>query len=77
MTDPPTPFQLTDSDKAQPLWHRLKTYLEQRLDTARKRNDAPLTEAETATLRGEIRCLRQLIMLGDDRPMTGEDDEAP
>lgn len=71
-------FQLTELDKAQSLWLRLKEYLEYRLATARKDNDRPtMTEHETATLRGEIRCLKRLIALGDDRPVVTGDENAP
>lgn len=66
-------FQLTEHDKAQGLWVRLKAHLEDRLADARKRNDTLLAEYETAMLRGEIRCLKRIIALGDDRPVTGED----
>ena len=54
-----TDFQLTEHDKAQGLWLRLRAHLEDRLADARRRNDAALTEAETAMLRGEIRCLKK------------------
>jgi hypothetical protein len=68
-----TPFELSDNDKASSLWLRLKAHLEDRLATARVRNDAVLPEAETAALRGEIRSLKRIIALGDDRPiLTGE-----
>lgn len=68
------PFTLTEHDKAQGLWRRLEAHLEDRLADARKRNDAALTEPETASLRGEIRCLKRIIALGDDRPMTGDEE---
>lgn len=66
-------FTLSAHDKAQGLWLRLNAHLEERLTDARVRNDASLTEPETAMLRGEIRCLKKLINLGDDRPVTGEE----
>jgi hypothetical protein len=72
-----TDFQLTEHDKAQGLWLRLKAHFEDRLADARHRNDRVQSEHETASLRGEIRCLKQLIRLGADRPMTGEDDQPP
>lgn len=66
-------FQLSDYDKSTLLWARLKVHLEERLTEARRRNDAPLTEQETAMLRGEIKSLRRLLALGEDRPpLTGE-----
>lgn len=71
-------FQLSDNDKAQGLWLRLRVHLEARLADARVRNDSMMGEYETASLRGEIRTLKALIRLGDDRPdMTGMDDQPP
>ena len=70
-------FDLTAHDKASSLWLRLRAHLEDRLAATRARNDATLTEQDTATLRGEIRCLKQLMRLGDDPPMTGEDEQPP
>lgn len=69
-----TDFHLTDNDKSTGLWARLKAHLDDRLADARRRNDAMLSEPETATLRGEIRSLKRIISLGDVRPMTGEDE---
>lgn len=71
----PPPFTLTHDEKHSPLWARLKANLVSELDIARGRNDRALSEIETATLRGEIRRLKEFISLGDDRPMTG--DEGP
>lgn len=75
MSDPPQPFALTTADKANGLWLRLKEHFEHRLATARLRNDAIQPEAETALLRGEIRCLKGLIALGMDRPIVTGNDE--
>lgn len=61
---------LSEHDKAHPLWQRLRLHLEDRLDDLRVRNDVNQTEQSTATLRGEIKCLKKLIALGADRPMT-------
>lgn len=67
-------FDLSDADKVQSLWLRLKDHFLDRLDDLRKRNDAPRSEQDTAELRGQIRCLKQIIALGDDRPVTGDED---
>lgn len=67
-------FNLSEHDKAQGLWLRLRAHLEARLADARVRvgNDSAMGERETASLRGEIRTLKRIIALGDDRPdMTG------
>ena len=72
-----TPFALTEQDKVAFLWLRLKAHLEDRLADARRRNDAVMPEPETAALRGEIRSLKRIIALGDDRPHLTGDAEAP
>ncbi len=68
----PDLFALADHEKTSILWVRLQEHLNEKLTAARRRNDAPMSEAETATLRGEIKTLKWIIALGDDRPMTGE-----
>lgn len=70
-----TEFTLSESDKLQPLWIRLKAHLIDRLDDTRQRNDHPQSEQDTAARRGEIRCLKRIIALGDARPLPG--DEGP
>lgn len=65
-------FELRDGEKSHPLWKRLRAHLEQRLADHRAKNDDPaMTEIQTAALRGQIKCLKGLIALGDDRPLTG------
>ena len=70
-------FALTDHDMAQVLWLRLKAYLEDRLADARRRNDSLMSEYETAALRGEIKCLKRILALGDDRRILTGDDQPP
>ena len=69
---PEPPFALSEQDKRNPFWLQLKAYLEDELDMLRNRNDAPRPKADTAMLRGEIRALKRVISLGDDRPVTGD-----
>ncbi len=70
MSDPAAPFTLTDGERTHPLWLRLTAHLTDKLNTARiKNDDAGLTELETASLRGQIKCLRALIGLGTSRPI--------
>lgn len=66
-------FVLSDGEKMHPLWRRLKAHLETQLQSLRVRNDRELTEMQTATLRGHIKALREIIALGDDRPDTTGD----
>ncbi len=72
-----TDFTLSEHDKAQGLWLRLKEHLLDRLLDARKRNDGMMSDYETASLRGEIKCLKRIIALGDDRPAMLTDDDQP
>jgi hypothetical protein len=73
-----TDFELSEQDKLQGLWLRIKAHLEDRIAAARMRNDAAQSEYETAMIRGEIRCLKSLRALGDPpRPMTGLDQQPP
>ena len=64
-------FKLTESEKAHPLWLRLRQHLQDQLYTLRSRNDADMDEAQTASLRGRIAMLKSIIALGDDRPIIG------
>ena len=64
-------FALTDGERHHPLWTRLSAHLTERLRDLRGRNDGPLNELETATLRGQINCLKGIIALGDDPPTDG------
>ena len=64
-----TEFILNDFDKSQGLWLRLREHMEERLAFARQCNDKVQPEDQTAVLRGEIKCLKGLIALGDDRPV--------
>lgn len=71
MSDPVS-FELTEGEKSHPLWRRLRAHMEDRLAGHRVRNDdGSMTETQTAALRGQIKCLKGLIALGDDRPLTG------
>ena len=67
-----TDFRLTESDKASGLWLRLRAHLEDRIASARLRNDdATLDPAATAAIRGEIKVLKLLMRL-DDPPRSIE-----
>jgi hypothetical protein len=68
-----TDFELSDGERGHPLWARLKAHLQGRLAAARVRNDdATMTEAQTAALRGQIAAYKTIISFGDDRPVTGK-----
>ena len=63
------PFFLTVGDKGTPLWGRLLAHMEGRRNYLRVKNDNPLNEQETATLRGQIQELNALINLNKDKPL--------
>ena len=67
-------FRLSEADTNSGLWLRLKTHLTERLDLLRIRNDGDRSEIETAALRGEIRCLKQIIALDAPAIATGDED---
>ena len=68
-----TDFQLTPQEQASNIWLRLAGHLNDRLASARVRNDAALSESETAALRGEIKCLKRILALGASRPILTDD----
>lgn len=75
---PPPPFTLSEQDRNSALWLRLHEELTNRLDRARRKNDGPLSEQETARVRGEIHCLMTIISLGQDRSIkTGDEGPTP
>jgi hypothetical protein len=63
--------RLSPGERMSPLWTRLRVVLLEELDAKRRRNDNPLSEQDTAGLRGEIRMLKAIIGLEDDPPPTG------
>ena len=68
-----TEFRLLDGERSHPLWHHLKAHWTAQLAELRVRNDnAMLSEAETAALRGRIACLKGILELDKDRPIVGQ-----
>jgi hypothetical protein len=61
--DAPT-LELTDIDLNSELWHKLLPYLAARLALLRRKNDAQLGPEQTATLRGQIAELKNLLAAG-------------
>ncbi len=64
-----SPFTLTDGERHHPLWVRLSAHLSERLAQLRGKNDGPMTQDETLTLRGQIQCLKGIIALGNEPPL--------
>lgn len=75
MKNDPVTFELSDAEKNSPMWARLKAHFEQRLHSCRLQNDRTQPEPQTAELRGQIKCLKAMIALGEDRPQTGDESD--
>lgn len=57
-------FVLNEFERNSPLWRRLKDHMTRERDKLRVQNDSPsLDDRATATLRGRIRALNELIAL--------------
>ena len=63
------PFHLTPQDKASAVWPKLVAFMQQQRELLRRKNDGPLSESETAALRGQIRQLSALLDLDKERPI--------
>ena len=60
------PFTLTPIERGDPLWLKLRAYLERRIADHRQDNDNDHDAAKTAHLRGRIAALNGLIALDRD-----------
>lgn len=73
MSDIPPPFTLSESERRSSLWLRLSSYMTERRAILRGKNDDDnLTPTQTASIRGQLKCLKGLIELGDEPPSTAE-----
>lgn len=61
-------FSLSDGERHHPLWAKLSAHFTERLRELRGKNDGALNEMETATIRGQIKCLKGILALGDEPP---------
>ena len=59
----PEIFKLTRQEIDSATWMRLKSYIEQRLEVARRKNDGRLDVEETARVRGQIATWKELLAL--------------
>jgi hypothetical protein len=53
-------------------WVLIKQYCEERLEDLRLENDTPLSEVETATVRGKIEIIKDIIILDQDEEALSE-----
>ena len=65
MHDDLTEIVLTERDKLEPLWLRLRERLQARLDLFRRQNDNDMTPEQTNMLRGRIAEIKNLIAAGE------------
>ena len=61
-----TPFSLTPIERNDPLWHKLRAYMERCISDHRQDNDNSHDAAKTAELRGRIAAYKGLIALDRD-----------
>lgn len=66
---------LTEGDRNAPTWLRLEKHLQAKLARLREQNDKNMTENNTLRLRGHIECLKEIISLGTEKPITASEDE--
>ncbi len=63
-------FSLTPGERDSPLWRRILSHLSEQLDRQRRLNDVVSnTEQKTASIRGQIACLKGLIALDEQMPV--------
>lgn len=61
-------FVLTQADRNSGLWLRMKKHLKAERESLRARNDNALDPVQTATLRGRVAALNDLIALDEPAP---------
>lgn len=59
-------MELSVQDKNSATWLKIDRFLTEQIDSARKKNDAPLDHDKTTEVRGCIRALKALQSLGDE-----------
>ena len=57
---------MTPQDFRTDTWRRLTKHLEDRLQALRQSNDTPSSETATATIRGKIAMVKELLALSSD-----------
>ncbi len=69
------PFLLTAHDIQSTVWAKLRKHMEARIIALRAKNDGDLEPMETAKVRGELKCLKNLLALGKPDQAMGANDE--
>lgn len=65
---PTQPFRLTPADRQSQTWARLRTHLNERLQSMRAQNDGDLDPVATAKMRGRIAEIKAMLALEQDLP---------
>jgi len=67
----PPPFTLTPGERQSGVWQKLVEHMEEQLKNKRGKNDdLALDPIKTAAVRGHIECLKGLIALGEEPPIS-------
>ena len=66
-------MRLNFEERNSALWFKLNEFMTERIDTLRRKNDGMLDEITTASIRGEIRALKELVALATDPPTVADD----
>ena len=66
---------LTKGDLQTAVWQKLSKYLEAELAALRKRNDKSLPDDGNMRLRERIAAVKDLLALGEDKPVLPSEDE--
>lgn len=61
-------FQLTDAEKASPMWARLKQRYNDRIEALHLELEQDIPETKTALIRGQIKALREQLALDKELP---------
>ena len=66
---------LTEGDRHSAVWQKMKKYLDAELAVLRKRNDKHLPDDGNMRLRERINAVKDLLALGEDKPVLPSGDE--
>jgi ribosomal protein L30/L7E len=64
---------LTHEERHSALWLKLKEHIAEQIDMLRRRNDGDFDAVTTASIRGQIRALKNLVALETDPPTVADD----
>jgi hypothetical protein len=69
MESNPEIFELSLAERHSALWAKIYEHFEEELDNVRLELEKNQTEHQTAERRGEIRAIRKMLRLNDERPI--------